>query len=420
VQVFHKYNTLSLEEIVCKRRMDEQTKELDDQYEYDGKRLARGSLRLGFRSLVPRICFVGDWSDEIGLFISNEHGVFNRIANPNVQTWSITCSVLLNTQDPFAKDELPLDIKVTEPFTPAGRTKVCVRFPTSLPTTTDKSSGYEIVFRANNNESRHVTPIIPGHSIQLIANTRNGDQQQQQDEEEDWLSCKRLVIPKIDWRSPPRLLIGESASNLGIGGKVWDGSVAMLELLFATEQRWAELSLPDFQGFKIVDLGAATGILGFGLALLKSHCIVINTDLPEVCPLLEINKGSIPNAFVEPYSWGEDPKSDVLKGNIDLILMCDVVYDETCYKPLLESLKRLKGKHVLMSHRHRNRSEILFFEELAKIGNIECLKYPMIREDDPYHKILTHIRPATKVISDHRSEAGADDVGVFRIVLNQA
>lgn len=104
----------------------------DHQYEYDGARLARGSLRLGFRSLVPRTVQINEFSEEIGLFVSNEHGVFNRNGFPTVQTWEITCSVLLNTDDPFSHDELPLEVKVTEPFTAAGRTKVCIRFPSKL------------------------------------------------------------------------------------------------------------------------------------------------------------------------------------------------------------------------------------------------------------------------------------------------
>jgi len=391
----------------------------DHQYEYDGQRLARGLFRLGFRSLVPRRLEVGSWSDEIGLFVANEHGVFARNSAPSVTSWAIACGVLVNMHDPFAKDEVSAEVDMTEPFTAAGRCKVRVKVPSSPLLVAGQQ--YDIVFRVIKND-KPVSPVIPPHPLRIDVPGTFGTNENNDDDEEDYLSCCRLVIPSINWRDAPRLIIGESASNLGIGGKVWDGSIAMLEFLFQTEARWSdELGLPDHSGCKIVDLGSATGILGLGISLLKPQCVVVNTDLPEVIPLLEMNLNKNPatrrNCFAEAYPWGSEADIGGKLRDIDIVTMCDVVYDRDCYQPLIASLVKLKAKHVLMSHRHRNRSEVEFFQDLAKIGRIECIKLPLVSDNDPYQQILANIPLSTSLVVRDKFTSTVDDVALFRIRL---
>ena len=54
----------------------------------------------------------------------------------------------------------------------------------------------------------------------------------------------------------------------------------------------------------IVELGAGTGAAGLALAATHPHARVVLTDLPEVCPLLQINAREYPGVTVRPLAWG--------------------------------------------------------------------------------------------------------------------
>jgi hypothetical protein len=217
-------------------------------------RLARGSLRLNFRSLVPTSLVAGDWSPEIGLFVSNEFGVFSRAAFPEISTqWTVTCSYLVPpncvTTIEFA------EVQVTEAFTPAGRTKLRVKIPAACPGLID-------LFFTVNSLSDSVMPVVSPTSVSISHVPNNTEEE----EEENFLSCRRRIVPHVPWLShPPALLICESGWDLGIGGKVWDASVILLEFLLLNPTRWEqELGFP--RDAVVLDLGSATGLLGFGLA----------------------------------------------------------------------------------------------------------------------------------------------------------
>ncbi|GLJ27336.1 hypothetical protein SUGI_0536510 [Cryptomeria japonica] len=105
----------------------------------------------------------------------------------------------------------------------------------------------------------------------------------------------------------------------------------------------------DKQAFKVLELGAGTGMVGIAAALLGAHVTI--TDLPHVLPNIEFNAsvneeplqaskqgGSV---CVKALRWGEEEDVVEVGHNFDLILASDVVYHENLFDPLLLTLKWL-------------------------------------------------------------------------------
>ena len=177
------------------------------QYEFDGNRLTRGSLRLGFRSLIPYRIHAGSLSPEIGLFIANEFGVFNRSENPTVTNWTIEAAVLLELDNPFSHKEIPLKLKVTEPFTPAGRTKVQIDLlQVESKFIVEFEREYEIVFRVKGS-NRPVSSVVPSHPI-LFTRKQSPRKQLNQDraspdegEATEWPTSQHAISSATNFRA---------------------------------------------------------------------------------------------------------------------------------------------------------------------------------------------------------------------------
>ncbi|KAG2107258.1 putative methyltransferase-domain-containing protein, partial [Suillus discolor] len=162
----------------------------------------------------------------------------------------------------------------------------------------------------------------------------------------------------------------EGIETYGIAGRVWEAAYLVNSYIEHPSTWEFDPPLIDqhLSGHKRVflELGSGTGIVAAKIAqaaALSGRDLVIATDLPEVCPLLEKNlfvmpKGDSANTqvtLVRPLSWGNydhainivrelklvDDPSGHEHGCITHIICSDLVYFPELLAPLLRTLLHL-------------------------------------------------------------------------------
>ncbi|KAJ7999918.1 hypothetical protein DPEC_G00199390 [Dallia pectoralis] len=115
--------------------------------------------------------------------------------------------------------------------------------------------------------------------------------------------------------------------------------------------RYFEENSLNFEGKRVIELGAGTGIVGILAARLGAN--VTLTDLPLAVPQLQSNLSANMPSFgwpsvtpsVLPLSWGQDQNN--FASDWDLVLGADIVYLAETYPLLLDTLVHLcKGGAV--------------------------------------------------------------------------
>ncbi|KAJ3553541.1 hypothetical protein NP233_g12619 [Leucocoprinus birnbaumii] len=144
----------------------------------------------------------------------------------------------------------------------------------------------------------------------------------------------------------------QTIHDYGIAGRVWEAAYAMLlyiqpppKLTFNTQ--FLEINSPR----TIVELGSGTGVVAAAIARVtdRHEDLVIATDLPEVCPLLEKNLSASMNSsvLVRPLAWGNKQAARKLASELfsgphartpTHIICSDLVYFPELFAPLLRSL----------------------------------------------------------------------------------
>ncbi|KAK0469606.1 putative methyltransferase-domain-containing protein [Desarmillaria tabescens] len=162
-------------------------------------------------------------------------------------------------------------------------------------------------------------------------------------------------------------LFGHSAqraaiSRYGIAGRVWEAAYALL--LYVDPPSTWEFEPPflknqDSSRHTIIELGSGTGIIARSLSrsLTSGEDIIVSTDLPEVCPLLEDNlRGELNGiVFVRPLAWGNiqhvsDIASEFITNrNLSHIICSDLVYFPELLAPLLRTLIHLTSPSAVSS-----------------------------------------------------------------------
>ncbi|KAG2348034.1 hypothetical protein BDR05DRAFT_957686 [Suillus weaverae] len=160
----------------------------------------------------------------------------------------------------------------------------------------------------------------------------------------------------------------EGIETYGIAGRVWEAAYLMINYIDHPSTWQFDPPLIDKHLHKRVflELGSGTGIVAAKIAqaaALSGRDLVIATDLPEVCSLLEKNlsitpKGNSANTqvtSVRPLSWGSydhainitrelklvDDPSGHEHGCITHIICSDLVYFSELLAPLLRTLLHL-------------------------------------------------------------------------------
>ncbi|KAF5178554.1 Eef1a lysine methyltransferase [Thalictrum thalictroides] len=124
------------------------------------------------------------------------------------------------------------------------------------------------------------------------------------------------------------------------GSWVWNSSLVLSEWI--VNQSLVEVF--DIQGKTVLELGAGMGIPGLVSARLGAGRVIL-TDVAPLLHGLQQNvdlNGLADRVEVRELAWGSDESSGEF-GEVDLVLMSDVFYDESEMKSLAKTLKNVCG-----------------------------------------------------------------------------
>ncbi|KAA1477186.1 hypothetical protein DENSPDRAFT_786231 [Dentipellis sp. KUC8613] len=159
----------------------------------------------------------------------------------------------------------------------------------------------------------------------------------------------------------------EAIAKYGIAGRVWEAAYAMLRYLDPPDPHpefdppfdpscgaSPETSTGSDTPLTILELGAGTGIVGFALARrLHARDMVVVTDLPEVCPLLEDGRQRTLTVRVRPLAWGNEGHARAIMEELRRagrrlthVVCSDLVYFPELLAPLLRTLLHLTSGAV--------------------------------------------------------------------------
>ncbi|KAL6301369.1 hypothetical protein BKA93DRAFT_887465 [Sparassis latifolia] len=155
----------------------------------------------------------------------------------------------------------------------------------------------------------------------------------------------------------------------GIAGRVWEASYAILAYVDRPPhgETDVEFDPPPFTNSRlsrrltVLELGSGTGLVASRIAdrcaLEEQHHLVVATDLPEVCPLLESNLYRHQSVRVRPLAWGNRAHTLDIASDLALpgtappsagsprypthIVCSDLVYFPALLAPLLRTLLHL-------------------------------------------------------------------------------
>jgi predicted nicotinamide N-methyase len=122
-----------------------------------------------------------------------------------------------------------------------------------------------------------------------------------------------------------------------------------------------------------VCLGSGTGLVGiYAAALLKPKKVYL-TDLDDALEIMQQNvdlmkKGST-EMIVAELAWG--PKKQERYNQVDLVLLTDVLYNQSSHDLLLDTLDWLldnKDCKALLTYKERNPDEREFFTKVNSKG----------------------------------------------------
>lgn len=319
------------------------------------------TLRLFLRECIdPPSLVLGEWR-MMGVGCRNEYGLWRRA-------------------DFWAEEPIPLEVTplmqggcqlavTTEPGTPSldasGKTNFRVKVEAKA--TGPMPSNVLLKISADPKGLRPLLPVLTP-PLKLLEVPQPGPALTSQLTMEQ---CRLLEVPFRD----DQILCAECQGDLGIGGRVWDGCLVMLEYL--------AMNPGLLEGQRCIELGSGTGLLGIGSALLGASQVCL-TDLESVVPLLELNihlnqhfnpllrnQAALQCLTARPYPWGSEI-SGLVSGPVDLVLMAEVVYNAEASKALVQSLAAFatgpKTPKFLMCYRNRNEDDPAFFHSLAAAG----------------------------------------------------
>jgi SAM-dependent methyltransferase len=131
----------------------------------------------------------------------------------------------------------------------------------------------------------------------------------------------------------------------------------------------------DFNHNVILELGSGTGLVGIYAAQLLAPKQVYLTDLEDALQIMRQNADLVQDKkcemIVEELAWG--PDADPRYNHVDLVLLTDVLYNQSSHDVLLDTLSWLlkPGTKALLAYKERNPDERAFFTKVKERG-FEC------------------------------------------------
>ena len=215
-------------------------------------------------------------------------------------------------------------------------------------------------------------------------NTENGNGE---DEEQDGEEARG---------GPIEVVVAESPGHLGIGGKVWDAALVLLQFLRTPASVGGGRAFVE--GKRVLELGAGTGVVSLCCGLCLGAARVTITDVDDVCKLIDVNirlnglaektatgngnhgdgTGVELHTVATPLVWSDPPPRSMPSRvmSVDTVLLSDVVYDPELYVPLVATLSELVHPpspgvipiDVILAWRHRNPEDFRFWAALEAAG----------------------------------------------------
>ncbi|KAH9847683.1 putative methyltransferase-domain-containing protein [Lenzites betulinus] len=155
----------------------------------------------------------------------------------------------------------------------------------------------------------------------------------------------------------------DAIKTYGIAGRIWEASHAMLAYLDPASPLEFDPPPPTVEhdlarsgrAITAIELGSGTGFVAARVAqwLCPERDLLIVSDLPDVCPMLQENLRECRAVQVRPLAWGSPehvhaiseellpPDSDKSPTRLTHILCSDLIYFPALLAPLLRSLLQL-------------------------------------------------------------------------------
>ncbi|XP_068165152.1 protein N-lysine methyltransferase METTL21A [Antennarius striatus] len=177
------------------------------------------------------------------------------------------------------------------------------------------------------------------------------------------------------------LRVAQDWRQLGVAAVVWDAAVVLCVYL--------EMGQVDLKGKAAIELGAGTGLVGIVAALLGAK--VTLTDREPALDLLSANvKANLPpdlqgSAVVSELTWGEGLER-YPTGGFDLVLGADIVYLESTFVQLLQTLEHLCSDcgAVLLACRIRYQRDTDFLSMMKQRFTVQEVFYHQERDIHVY------------------------------------
>ncbi|RPD60194.1 hypothetical protein L226DRAFT_535122 [Lentinus tigrinus ALCF2SS1-7] len=217
----------------------------------------------------------------------------------------------------------------------------------------------------------------------------------------------------------------------GIAGRIWEASHAMLAYLDPFSGPTLEFDPPPFTRMSsrtraprttehpitAVELGSGTGFVAARVAgwMRPDLDLLVATDLPEVCPLLEANLHSCPAVRVRALAWGSREHASAILQELGLlppkgrrlthVLCSDLIYFPALLAPLLRSLLHLTSPPTTTDGGWSSPSVIISYKirSLAKetpFWNVFGLWFE-------FTPVLVQTRASTSTLTDQTDQGGS-------------
>lgn len=200
-------------------------------------------------------------------------------------------------------------------------------------------------------------------------NSPSSDDQGHQTTRPDPAASETSTSPgACDWKLINRARSVAFSQLANVGWTVWQSAFILGEWLLRKPP------VASWQGVKVLELGAGTGVLGLVLAMAGAD--VTLTDLEHVTPLcrenVEANRDALCGRVeVKDYKFGapvaELSDGDDASSSWDLIVAADTLYWSEFHEDLLKSLQNLCGpsSHIYLGYRVRSGEELGFEAKAA-------------------------------------------------------